>query len=200
MRVPRRPIVATTDASTTPTARDPRDTEYNFLPESTDTSYLNQFNHFLCDWERWQMNNDEPCGQLTALMESTIEIGYRDLTEPKYLWDRIKTDFEKVIKLDSRYEMAKLTSCQLESYPSVTEWISAQDNIINDLAVCDITIEDSWRIFYIMSNLPNTEEWPTFASTLEITEKAYTVASIITHLLSFEARPRRARGLAPDAA
>jgi len=59
--------------------------------------------------------------------------------------------------------MAKLTSCQFESYPSVTEWISAQDKIINDLAVCDITIEDSWRKFYIMSNLPNTEKWPTFA-------------------------------------
>jgi hypothetical protein len=202
MHVPRPPIVATSDASsaTTPAARDPRDTDYDFLPESTDTSYLNQFYHFLRDWERWQMNNDKACGQLTALMESTIQIRYRDLTEPKQLWDTIKADFEKVIKLDGRYEMAKLTSCQLESYPSVTEWISAQDKIINDLAVCDITIEDSWRKFYIMSNLPNTEEWRTFASTLELTEKADTVASIVTHLLSFEARLRRARGLAPDAA
>ena len=48
MRVPRPPIVATSDACTTiPTAHDPRDTDYNFLPESTDTSYLNQFYHFL---------------------------------------------------------------------------------------------------------------------------------------------------------
>jgi hypothetical protein len=133
-------------------------------------------------------------------MESMIQIRYQELTEPKQLWDTIKSDLEKVIKLDGQYEMAKLTSCQLESYPSVTEWISAQDKIINDLAVCDITIEDSWRKFYIMSNLPNTEEWRTFASTLELTEKADTVASIVTHLLSFEARLRRARGLAPDAA
>jgi len=66
--------------------------------------------------------------------------------------------------------------------------------------VCDITIEDCWRKFYITSNLPNTEEWRIFASTLELTEKADTVASIVTHLLSFEARLRRARGHAPDAA
>jgi len=33
MRVPRAPIVATSDTSTTPTARDPRDTGYDFLPE-----------------------------------------------------------------------------------------------------------------------------------------------------------------------
>jgi hypothetical protein len=81
--------------------------------------------------------------------------------------------------------MAKLTSCQLVSYPSVTKWISAQDKIINDLAVCDITTEDSWKKFDIVSNLPNTEEWRTVSSTLELTEKADTVASIVTQLLSF---------------
>ena len=83
MRVPSPPIVATSDASsaTTPTARNPGDTNYDFLPESTDTSYLNQFYHFLRYWERWQMNNDKACGQLTALMESTIQIRYRDITE-----------------------------------------------------------------------------------------------------------------------
>jgi len=51
-----------------------------------------------------------------------------------------------------------------------------------------------------MSNLPNTEEWRTFASTLKPTEKDETVASIDTHHLSFEARLCAARGLAPDAA
>jgi hypothetical protein len=51
-----------------------------------------------------------------------------------------------------------------------------------------------------MSNLPNTEEWRTFASTLELTEKADIVASIVTHLLPFEARLRMSCGLAPDAA
>jgi len=146
------------------------------------------------------MNSDKACGQLTALMKSTIQIRYRDLTEPKQLWDTIKAEFEKIIKLDDRYEMVKLTSYQLESNPSVTEWISAQDKIINDLAVCDMTIEDSWRKFYIMPNLLNTEEWRTFASTLELTETADTVASVVTHLLAFEARLCRARSLAPDAA
>jgi hypothetical protein len=146
------------------------------------------------------MNNNKSCGQLTGVMESTMQIQYRDLTEPKRLWDTNKTDFEKVIKLDGRYKMAKLTSCQLESYPSVTEWISAQDKIINDLAVCNITIKDSWRKFYITFNFPNTEEWRTFASTLELTENPDTVASIVPHLLSFEAGLGRASGLAPEAA
>jgi len=103
MRVPRPPIVAlTNDASSTTTraACDPRDTHYDLLPESTDTSHLNQFYHFLRDWERWQMNNDKACGHLTSLMQSPIQIWYRDLTERKQLCDTIKFVFKKVIKLD----------------------------------------------------------------------------------------------------
>ena len=89
-------MVASSDPSsaTTPAARDPRDTDSDFLPELTDPSCLNQLNHFLPDWERWQMNNDKACLQLNALMESTIQIWYRDLTGPKQLWDTIKADFE----------------------------------------------------------------------------------------------------------
>jgi len=67
-----------------------------------------------------------------------ILMRYREITEPKQLRDSIKANFEKVIKFNGRHEIAKLTSCQLDSYPSVTEWISAQDKIINDLAICDI--------------------------------------------------------------
>jgi hypothetical protein len=146
------------------------------------------------------MNNNKACRQLTFLLESRIQIRYRELTELEQLWDTIKADIQKVIKLDCRYEMAKLTSCQLKLYLSVTECIPAQDKIINALAICDITIEDACRKFYIMSNLPNTEEWGTFASTLEHTENADTAASIVTHHLSFEACLSMARGLAPDAA
>jgi len=110
MRVPRTPIVATSDVpSTTPAACDPRDTNYDFLSELTGTSYHNQFYHFLCEWERWQMNNDKECGQLTSLMESTIQTWYREITELKQLCDTINADFEKVNTLDGRYETAKLT-------------------------------------------------------------------------------------------
>jgi len=55
MRVPRPLIVASTSdtsSTTTPAAHDTRDTKYDFLPESTDMSYRNQFYNFLCDWER----------------------------------------------------------------------------------------------------------------------------------------------------
>jgi hypothetical protein len=95
-------VASTTDASsTTPAAPcDPRNTDYHFLPKSTDSFYLNQFYHFLHDWERWQMNNHQAYGQLTSLMESAIQMRYREISEPKQLWDTIKSDFEKVIMLD----------------------------------------------------------------------------------------------------
>jgi hypothetical protein len=60
-----------------------RDTNNDFLPESTDTSYLNKFYHFLRNGERWQMNNNKVCGQLTSQMESTIQIRYQETSVPK---------------------------------------------------------------------------------------------------------------------
>jgi hypothetical protein len=90
--------------------------------------------------------------------------------------------------------MAKLTTCKLESYPSVTEWITAQEKIINDLAICGIKDEGRWRRFYLLANLPNTDEWRTYASTLKLTRKTSTVTDITSHLLSFEASLRRAKG------
>jgi hypothetical protein len=117
----------------------------------------------------------------------------------KVLWEAIQSDFEKVIKLDGRFEMAKLTDCKLELYPSISEWITVQEEIINDLVISDITIDDAWRKFYIHSNLPNNKEWRNFVSMLELTKKADTVANITSLLLSFEATLPRAKGLSPDA-
>jgi hypothetical protein len=91
-------------------------------------------------------------------MESTIQIRYQDLSEPKQVWDRIIAEFEKVINLNGCYKMPTLTSCQFESYPAVTAYISANDMRINDLALRGIIIEGSWRKFYMMSTLPNTAE------------------------------------------
>jgi len=96
--------------------------------------------------------------------------------------------------------MAKLAACKLESYSLVTEWIMAQEKYINDLAICGVKTEDEWRKFYILSNLPNTEEWRNFSSTLELADKADTIPNIVMHLTAFEAKLRRARGLAPEAA
>jgi hypothetical protein len=51
--------------------------------------------------------------------------------------------------------MAKLTDCKLKLYPYISEWIAVQEQIINDLLICNITIDDEWPMFYIISNLPN---------------------------------------------
>jgi hypothetical protein len=76
--------------------------------------------------------------------------------------------------------------------------MSAQDKIINALAAGDIMSEESQRTFYILSNLPNTDEWGTYAFPLELTEKAERVLSIVTHLLSFETHLHRARNHTQD--
>jgi len=149
MRVPRPPIIPSTSGETATTpkvAHDPRDSDYNFEPESTEPAYLSRFDSFLRDWERWLMNNDKASGQITDMMEPTMQLRYREYKKPKELWDKIKADFEKMVKLDGQHELEKLALCDLESYSSVAEWVSAQDTIIGDLAICDVTIDDKLTI------------------------------------------------------
>jgi len=62
-----------------------------------------------------------------VLPEPSIRSRYNGdkFDHPDVLWETIRSDFEKVIKLDGRYEIAKLTDCKLELYLSVSEWITA---------------------------------------------------------------------------
>jgi hypothetical protein len=196
------PPAAVASGSTTPTAPDPLDPKYNFQPQSTDSIYLMRFDNFLQDWRSYRNSYEKANGTICSLLEPSIWSRYTDdkFDDPKVLWDTIKSDFEKVVKLEERHGMAKLIECKLELYPSVSEWITAQEKLINDLAICGIKVDDEWRKFCILSNVPNTNEWRNYASALELTDKADTVASIITHLLSFEASLRRSKCLDPDAA
>jgi hypothetical protein len=41
-------------------------------------------------------------GIVTTMMDPSIQMHYRERHEPKELWDTIKTNFEKVIKLDGQ--------------------------------------------------------------------------------------------------
>jgi hypothetical protein len=104
------------------------------------------------------------------------------------------------MKLDGQYELEKLASCKFEDYESVTKWISTHDAIIKDLAICDIKVEEKMRKYYILSNLPKSDEWRSFKTTLQFSGKADTAADIITNLESFEITLRRDKGIAPDAA
>jgi hypothetical protein len=97
MRFPRPPIIPSTSGETPTTPKvshDPQDSDNNFEPESTDAAYLSHFDSFLWDWERWLMNNDKASGQITDMMEPTMQLRYREYKKPKELWDQLKTDFE----------------------------------------------------------------------------------------------------------
>ncbi|KAF8254192.1 hypothetical protein K440DRAFT_635699 [Wilcoxina mikolae CBS 423.85] len=155
---------------------------------------MNRFDNFLRDWRTYKNNYEKANGTICSLLEPSIRSRYtaEKYNDPKVLWDAIMTDFQKAIKLDTRYHRTKLAACKLESYSSVTEWITAQEKYINDLAICGVKMEDEWRKFYILSNLPNTEEWKNFSSILELADKADTIPNIVMHLTAFEAKLHRA--------
>ncbi|KAF8241845.1 hypothetical protein K440DRAFT_641129 [Wilcoxina mikolae CBS 423.85] len=199
MRVPRPPIVpASTSASISESAstleprkivrRNPRDLDHDLEPESDDPNDLGRFKAFNRDWTTWEMNNSKAQGQIIKSIDTALQAEYRSIKKPKGLWDKIKADFQGIIKLDSKSERKKLATCRLESYSSVSEWIAVQEAIIQDIATCDISLDDGWRAFYITSNLPKTEKSSNYLSSVELNGKAEKATDIIPYLLAFEAR------------
>jgi len=91
----------------------------------------------------------------------SIRSRYNDdrFDDPKVLWEVIQSDIENVIMLDIRFEMAKLTDCKLKLYLFIPGSFTLQEKIINDHAISHITIDDSWPMFYILSNLTNNDKW-----------------------------------------
>jgi hypothetical protein len=71
------------------------------------------------------MNDNKASGQITDLMEPTMQLGYREHRKSNELWDKITADFEKMVKLDGQHKQEKLLLCNLESHSSVAEWMSA---------------------------------------------------------------------------
>jgi hypothetical protein len=86
-------------------------------------SYLTRFDNFLPDWRAYRNNYEKVNGTICALIEPSIRSQYKDdkFDDRKEFWEAIQTDFEMVIKLDGRFEMAKLTDCKLELFPFVSE-------------------------------------------------------------------------------
>jgi len=74
-----------------------------------------------------------------------MQLRSREYKKPKELRDKIKADFEIMVKLDGPHKLEWLVFCSLESNLSVTELISAQDAIIGDLAICDVMIDNNLK-------------------------------------------------------
>jgi hypothetical protein len=155
-------------------------------PEEYDTvnyeKYLQKYERYQIAQDQYDEKRTKACGTICGALEPSIRQRYRasKYDDPRVLWETIKSDFEKVIKLDGQHEQQKLATCKLEDFSSVTEWIAAQDKIINDLAICGITVMDNWRSFYLMSNLPTSPVWLGFTTSMNVSGKANDPSEIIT--------------------
>jgi len=84
----RPPIVPSTSGETPTTpkvAHDPQDSDYNFEPESTKLAYLSRFDNFLSDWGGLLMSNNKASGQITDMMEPTMQLQYEEYKKLKEL-------------------------------------------------------------------------------------------------------------------
>ncbi|KAF8252000.1 hypothetical protein K440DRAFT_636185 [Wilcoxina mikolae CBS 423.85] len=107
MRVPIPPIVPASTSALASTSeprkivrRDPCDLDYDFEPESNDRNYLSRFEAFNRAWTTWEMNNSKAQGQIIKSIVRALQAEYQSIKEPKALWDKIKADFQGIVKFD----------------------------------------------------------------------------------------------------
>ena len=144
---------------------------------------MTKYEKFYGEYEKYREKLSKASGTIPSTLEQSIQFKFNNLnynSKPKELWETIKLEFEGWIKLDGRRGMLELAQCKLEQYSSVTEWMSAQSKILNDLSVCDLPVDDKWRVHYIMDNIPRTAEWANYAQKLELTDQKKDSGTLIT--------------------
>jgi len=169
---------------------DPTNQEEGFFkPTSQDPVYLQRFDQFQLEWERYQNNVARACGVICMAMESLIRYRYQENihNDPKALWACIKKDFapNRENTLDVFDEMQKLVTCKLENHRTVADWIEAQDRIVENLAKSSVDVE-KWRNFYLLWNLPKTRLWRSFKASLGHNALRMSSASLIAEITTSE--------------
>jgi len=72
--------------------------------------------------------------------------------------------------------------------------------VTDDLTTCGIQVDDAWKVYYLLDNLPKSAESANRRDVLKMGGKTEASAELISNLLIFEAQTKREKGLAPDSA
>ena len=140
--------------------RQPDMTTWNYKPspeDEDDGKYMKKYNRFIAEFERYRDKQPRACGTILGNLEPTIRSKFEDDLydmQPGNLWRAIKKECGTGLEIDGRHGMLLLAQCKPENHPSVTERISAQKKLIDDL-----------------ENLPKSTEWTNFKQVLTMTGK-----------------------------
>jgi hypothetical protein len=123
-------------------------------------------------------------------LEAHIRACYEDqkFEDPAILWAQIRTDFEKLIKRDGRWEITILSNAKMEDFQSITEWQAFQNRIIKDLTICSVTLDETICSHWTLEGLLQTGLYSNFVQTLELNGADTSINKIFEQLLSLEAR------------
>jgi hypothetical protein len=180
---------------------------FDLEPQSGDPQYLTEFDRFAEKRDKQKDLLIKASSTIRSALDPAIGLQYEDdkyLYNPSQLWTDIKAQYQRQVRREGAHLLTVLDNCQLTDYPSITEWLSAQDKIIGDLSICGIKIQGEHRCHYITKNLPKGADWGPFLTALEISndssEKSQSIADLRKNLLTYEACLRREKGIEPGAA
>jgi hypothetical protein len=127
-----------------------------------------------------------------ALINMTLDHNHRQkfrhiVNQPYRLWTAIQQMYENQSEMAGPMVLERLLRIKYEDFPTAQAWLTAQDNCRRELAICDYEVPDHICPWLLLHNLPPTEEWEAFKTTIGMM-KIRSLNAIINHILEQESR------------
>ena len=192
---PEKPIVPK-DAENTPS-------DNPLVAESNDPAYLTRFDRYRAEYKQYTSNILKASGTIFGLLDGNLKRKYGDekwSADPAGLWNEIKTERERVLKIDGKHLMQKLVNIKFSEFDTSAEYYTVVKDTAARVGTCGIPLNDQAIAFFMLNGLPETDEWTSFSSNLNMSGKDVDPETIMRHLEVFESMLRKKHGIPGDTA
>jgi hypothetical protein len=164
---------------------------------------MQQFYRYHHEYVHYRISLEKASGKIINMLDSDLKRKYSDDKwdyDPQGLWNEIKKERERVLKIDGKQLLFKISSLKMADFKGCNAYYTELKNLRNQLEVCDIRMENSIIAFHLLNGLPNTPEWRQFSSTLSLMDKDTDPDEIMVRLEVFETDLRRLHAIPHDVA
>jgi len=138
-------------------------------PDSNTAEYMQQFYRYHHEYVQYRKDLETASGIIIGLLDTLLKHRYSDDKwdyDPSGLWNEIKKERDRVLKIDGKQLMDRLNSIKLSDFGRTMQYYTEIRNIIRQLDVCDVKLTEKMIAYFMLNSLPTTNEWTSFAISL----------------------------------
>ena len=121
------------------------------VAESNDPAYLTRFDRYRAEYKQYTSNILKASGTIFGLLDGNLKRKYGDekwSADPAGLWNEIKTERERVLKIDGKHLMQKLVNIKFSEFDTSAEYYTVVKDTAARVGTCGIPQRPSDCIFH----------------------------------------------------